>query len=315
MPKHTFKHSTKHLNITPNRVLLDSMDAFSANQAPQNNVMYGYGNGNTLNTDHARHEGANAKMYKSHIATAIDITSVFVVGLLSFTITGSIPISLVVGFATALIVSILSIRVLSEWDRTSVLRLGNYAGIVGPGLYATIPFVDTTPVKVDTRAISTGLRTEKALTKDNVPLDVDATLLWRVNDAESAILNLQSYSETVLLASQTAIRDVIARNDLETILDERDKVAKDIKGLIGDRVKQWGIEAISLDGMNHIIRDDYATLPVGDVESPTVPSPEVKSDLHEEEKIEDKDIESDVQMKDEPVTDIEDAPVTEGDTV
>ena len=75
----------------------------------------------------------------------------------------------------------------------AVLRLGNYVGIIGPGLYFIMPLIDTTPIKVDTRVISTTFKAEKTLTKDNVPVDVDAILFWQVKLPEKAILEVQSY--------------------------------------------------------------------------------------------------------------------------
>ncbi len=141
----------------------------------------------------------------------------------------------------------LSVRILSEWDRMAVLRLGKYVGLIGPGLYLIIPVIETTPVIIDTRVISTTFKAEKTLTMDNVPVDVDAILFWQVKNPQKAILNVQSYFDSVLLASQTAMRDVIGKSELSNMLAGRDIIGEDIQKLIEDRVISWGIEAISVE--------------------------------------------------------------------
>ena len=159
------------------------------------------------------------------------------------------------GFGTALIgfilgliiVAMLSIRVISEWNRMAVLRLGKYEGIIGPGLYLIMPIFESTPINVDLRVISTSFAAEKTLTKDNVPVDVDAILFWQVHDPENAILNVQNYLNSVLLASQTAMRDIIGKSELSEMLAGRDIIGKDIQVLIEERIHNWGIDAISVE--------------------------------------------------------------------
>ncbi|MGI0133979.1 MAG: slipin family protein, partial [Candidatus Micrarchaeaceae archaeon] len=120
-------------------------------------------------------------------------------------------------------------------------------GIIGPGLYLIIPVIERTPITIDTRVLSTAFKAEKTLTKDNVPVDVDAILFWQAKNPENAVLNVQSYFDSVLLASQTAMRDIIGKSELSRMLAGRDIIGEDIKKLIEERVREWGIDAISVE--------------------------------------------------------------------
>jgi regulator of protease activity HflC (stomatin/prohibitin superfamily) len=97
------------------------------------------------------------------------------------------------------------------------------------------------------RVITSPFAAEKTLTKDNVPVDVDAILFWQVHDPENAILNVQNYMNSVLLASQTAMRDIIGKSELSEMLAGRDIIGKDIQELIEERIRNWGIDAISVE--------------------------------------------------------------------
>ena len=193
------------------------------------------------------HADRQSSAYDSVKAALADVMIVLVIALIAYALTYNGFIAIIVLLFAALIVLALSIRVLSQWNRMAVLRLGRYVGIIGPGLYLIIPLVDTTPIKVDTRVISTSFKAERTLTKDNVPVDVDAILFWQVKNPQSAILNVQSYYDSVLLASQTAMRDVIGKSLLADMLAGRDIMGKDIQKLIEGRISGWGIDAISVE--------------------------------------------------------------------
>ncbi len=157
---------------------------------------------------------------------------------------------------TLIVLAVLSVRVVSEWNRMAVLRLGRYVGVIGPGLYFIMPVFESTPISIDLRVISTPFTAEKTLTKDNVPVDVDAILFWQVHDPENAVLNVQSYTNSVLLASQTALRDIIGKSELSQMLAGRDIIGKDIKELIEERIRNWGTDAISVEIRDVKIPDD-----------------------------------------------------------
>lgn len=184
--------------------------------------------------------------YKGGSAIIIDLLALIIVTALAFIFSG--PTSAAIAFFVMLIIiAILSIRIVNEWNRMAVLRLGNYVGIIGPGFYLIMPIIETTPINIDLRVISTAFTAEKTLTKDNVPVDVDAILFWQVHDPENAILNVQNYINSVLLASQTAMRDIIGKSELSEMLAGRDIIGKDIQELIEERIHNWGIDAISVE--------------------------------------------------------------------
>jgi regulator of protease activity HflC (stomatin/prohibitin superfamily) len=187
-----------------------------------------------------------SKRYRGGGALAVDVIVLIIVFVGTFLVGGAVAAT-VVFFIALFIVGLLSIRVINEWNRMAVLRVGKYVGIIGPGIYLIIPVIESTPIKVDLRVISTPFTAEKTLTKDNVPVDVDAILFWQVHDPENAILNVQNYVNSVLLASQTAMRDIIGKSGLSEMLAGRDIIGKDIQELIEERIRNWGIDAISVE--------------------------------------------------------------------
>ncbi len=189
----------------------------------------------------------SARTYAFGAAAAVDILVIAIITGLAYYITFSIMSAGIVFFFIFIIILALSLRVLNQWNRMAVFRLGRYVGVIGPGPYLIVPLIDRTPVKLDLRVISTAFKAEKTLTKDNVPVDVDAILFWQIKNPESAILNVQSYYDSVLLASQTAMRDVIGKSELSLMLAGRDLIGKDIQKLIEERIMGWGIEAISVE--------------------------------------------------------------------
>ncbi|MEM0149698.1 MAG: SPFH domain-containing protein [Candidatus Micrarchaeaceae archaeon] len=184
--------------------------------------------------------------YKGKIGALIDILIILIFG-----VAGMYWISIIAGLVLAFVVLIVvfsfSIRVVSQWNRMAVLRFGKYVGMIGPGIFFIVPFIEYTPISVDLRVISTTFSAEKTLTKDNVPVDVDAILFWQVKNPEYAILNVQNYMQSVQLASQTALRDIIGKNELSLMLAGRDIIGEDIKNLIQERIESWGIIAISVE--------------------------------------------------------------------
>jgi regulator of protease activity HflC (stomatin/prohibitin superfamily) len=115
-------------------------------------------------------------------------------------------IAIILILAIVLVLIALSIRIVQQWERVVVLFLGKFAGIRGPGLVIIIPFLNTIPYIIDTRVITTSFNAEQTLTKDTVPVNVDAVLFWQVFDVTKAALEVQIYKESVLLAAQTALR-------------------------------------------------------------------------------------------------------------
>ncbi len=187
-----------------------------------------------------------SRIYTSTNAIVADFIMLLIIEVAGYS-AGSLG-GMMLGFILwLLLLFALSVRMLSEWDRKAVLRLGRYHGIIGPGLFLIVPLADSTTATVDTRVLSTSFKAEKTLTKDNVPVDVDAILFWQVKNVQSAMLNVQSYYDSVLLASQTAMRDIIGKSELSAMLAGRDIIGKDIQELITQRTSEWGIVAISVE--------------------------------------------------------------------
>jgi regulator of protease activity HflC (stomatin/prohibitin superfamily) len=158
---------------------------------------------------------------------------------------GSVGIA-VIAFVVALVVS-LAIKVADQWERVVILRLGKFRSLKGPGLFFIIPIIDAIPYWIDTRVITTSFKAEKTLTKDTVPVDVDAVLFWKVVDPEKAALNVADYQSAISWASQTALRDVIGKTMLSDMLEGREKISKELQKIIDERTEPWGINVISVE--------------------------------------------------------------------
>jgi regulator of protease activity HflC (stomatin/prohibitin superfamily) len=149
-------------------------------------------------------------------------------------------------FVLAVVVS-KGIQVADQWDRAVILRLGHFHSLKGPGLFFIIPVIDAIPYWIDTRVITTGFKAEKTLTKDTVPVDVDAVLFWKVVDPKKAALDVADYRSAIGWASQTALRDVIGKTVLSDMLEGRDKISSLLQKIIDERTEPWGINVISVE--------------------------------------------------------------------
>jgi regulator of protease activity HflC (stomatin/prohibitin superfamily) len=142
----------------------------------------------------------------------------------------------VISFLIALIVSC-SIKVADQWEKAVILRLGRFHSLKGPGLFFIIPIIDTIPYWIDTRVITSSFTAEKTLTKDTVPVDVDAVLFWKVLDPKKAALDVADYKGAINWASQTALRDVIGKTMLSDMLEGRDNISNQLQKIIDERTE------------------------------------------------------------------------------
>ncbi len=145
------------------------------------------------------------------------------------------------------VVSSAATRVADQWNRVVVLRLGRFQSLKGPGIFFIIPIIDTTPYWIDVRVITTSFKAEKTLTKDTVPVDVDAVLFWKVVDPHKAALDVADYQAAIGWASQTALRDVIGKTLLAEMLEGRHQISEELQKLIDERAEPWGINVISVE--------------------------------------------------------------------
>jgi regulator of protease activity HflC (stomatin/prohibitin superfamily) len=152
----------------------------------------------------------------------------------------------VIAFVIALVVS-LAIKVADQWERVVILRLGKFRSVKGPGLFFIIPVIDVIPYWIDTRVITTSFKAEKTLTKDTVPVDVEAVLFWKVLDPKKAALDVADYIGAISWASQTALRDIIGKTMLADMLEGREKISGELQKIIDVRTEPWGINVISVE--------------------------------------------------------------------
>jgi regulator of protease activity HflC (stomatin/prohibitin superfamily) len=152
----------------------------------------------------------------------------------------------IITFIIAILVAS-AIKVANQWEKAVVLRLGKFRIIQGPGLFFIIPIIDAIPYWIDIRVITTTFKTEKTLTKDTVPVDVDAVLFWKVIDSKKAALDVADYQSAISWASQTALRDVIGKTMLSDMLEGREKISSELQKIIDERTEPWGINVISVE--------------------------------------------------------------------
>ena len=162
------------------------------------------------------------------------------------------PVLAFIGFVVALFF-LSGIRVLREWERMPILRLGRYVGLKGPGIIYLVPLIDRAPIKISTRLDTIQFRTESTLTKDNVPVNVDSVLYMKPVDLEKAVLQVENYFQATQLASQTTLREVIGKVTLNELLAEREKVGAHLREIIDEKTEAWGIKATAVEVRDVII--------------------------------------------------------------
>lgn len=141
----------------------------------------------------------------------------------------------------------LALQIANQWEKAVILRLGKFRRLAGPGQFWILPVIDTIANWIDHRVMVTPFSAEKTLTKDTVPVDVDAVLFWLVWDAEKAALEVEDYEQAIAWAAQTALREIIGQMDLADILIGRARMDKDLQRIIDDRTTPWGITVQSVE--------------------------------------------------------------------
>jgi regulator of protease activity HflC (stomatin/prohibitin superfamily) len=154
------------------------------------------------------------------------------------------------------VIILFSLKIASQWEKAIVLRLGKFMGLRGPGLFWIIPLIDAIPSWVDHRVMVTPFAAEKTLTKDTVPVDVDAVLFWVVWDAEKAALEVEDYRTAIAWAAQTALRDIIGRIMLADILVGRSTIDMELQKIIDERTTPWGVTVQSVEIRDIVIPQD-----------------------------------------------------------
>jgi len=162
------------------------------------------------------------------------------------------PVALVAGGLVLLFVSA-SVKYTDQWEKAVLLRLGRYRGLRGPGYFAVLPILDRVSYHIDTRIRTTAFGAESCLTRDTVPVNVDAIAFWVVRNAERAALEVQDYDEAVILSAQTALRDAIGKHDLAEMIQARVELGHGLKLALEKKMEDWGIQVQSVEIRDVII--------------------------------------------------------------
>lgn len=150
----------------------------------------------------------------------------------------------VVGLA---LLALFGIKVANQWEKAVVLRFGKFQALRGPGLFFIIPIVDEISHLIDQRVRVTDVTAESALTRDTVPVDVDAIVFWTVWDAQKAVLEVSDYFMAIALSAQTALREAIGRAELAAMITERERLGTQLRGILDEKTNPWGITVHSVE--------------------------------------------------------------------
>jgi regulator of protease activity HflC (stomatin/prohibitin superfamily) len=140
-----------------------------------------------------------------------------------------------------------AIVVVDQWEKVAVLRFGRYRGLRGPGLFLIIPIVETLSRYVDQRVRVTTVSAESTLTRDTVPVNVDAIIFWLVWNAEKSILEVEDFTQAITLGSQTALRESIGRHQLAQMITDRETLGKELQKILDEKTNPWGITVQSVE--------------------------------------------------------------------
>jgi len=146
-----------------------------------------------------------------------------------------------------------SIKYTDQWEKAVLMRLGRYRGLRGPGYFTVVPIIDRLAYVIDQRIRTTAFGAESCLTRDTVPVNVDAISFWIVRDAERAALEVQDYNEAVILSAQTALRDAIGKHDLAELIQSRVELGHGLKLALEQKMQNWGIQVQSVEIRDVII--------------------------------------------------------------
>jgi len=180
----------------------------------------------------------------SGIAVALFVISVMIGLAVMFVLSSRIPLfaGLLIG-----IYLLFSIKVADQWEKVAVLRFGRFIGLRGPGLFHMIPTVDRLSRFVDQRVRTASVTAEFTLTRDTVPVNVDAIVFWLVWNAEKSILEVQDFVQAITMSAQTALRESIGRHELAQMITERESLGRELQRILDEKTNPWGITVQSVE--------------------------------------------------------------------
>jgi regulator of protease activity HflC (stomatin/prohibitin superfamily) len=178
----------------------------------------------------------------------VAVTAFLVCGLTGFVAAALIknPAPLIAGVLIGLYL-LFSIKVVQQWEKVALLRLGRYVGLRGPGWFLMVPVFETISHSIDQRVRVHSVTAESTLTRDTVPVNVDAIVFWMVWNAEKAILEVESFTEAVNMSAQTALRESIGRHELAQMITEREMMGKQLQQILDEKTNPWGITVQSVE--------------------------------------------------------------------
>jgi len=156
------------------------------------------------------------------------------------------PAGIIAGAALGVYL-LFAIRVVRQWEKVAVLRLGRYVGLRGPGLFHILPIVETLSPYVDQRVRVANVSAESTLTRDTVPVNVDAIVFWLVWNAEKSILEVENFIEAINMSAQTALRESIGRHELAQMITERETLGRELQRILDEKTNPWGITVQSVE--------------------------------------------------------------------
>jgi regulator of protease activity HflC (stomatin/prohibitin superfamily) len=183
----------------------------------------------------------------------VSLTAFVILQVLGILVAALIPVSddtrvaVVMASTLVALLALFSIKIARQWEKAVVLRFGRFTGLKGPGLFMIIPVVDVVSHLIDQRVRVTDVTAESALTRDTVPVDVDAIVFWTVWDAEKSVLEVSDFFAAVALSAQTALREAIGRHMLAEMITEREQLGVELRKILDDKTSPWGITVHSVE--------------------------------------------------------------------
>jgi regulator of protease activity HflC (stomatin/prohibitin superfamily) len=177
----------------------------------------------------------------------ITVSIALVLAALGIVLAALVNTFLGAGFVFLALLSVLSLKMANVWQRFVILRAGKLQGVKGPGLFLILPVVDSVIAVIDERIQTTSFNAEQALTKDTVPVNVDAIIFWRIHDAERAALAITDYRQAIDRVAQTSLREMIGSSMLSALLSDRKTADERLRQVIGDKTGEWGISVMSVE--------------------------------------------------------------------
>jgi regulator of protease activity HflC (stomatin/prohibitin superfamily) len=182
--------------------------------------------------------------YFNSVAVALFVICLGAGGLASKLMQSYVP---VIAGAVIGVYLLFAVKVMRQWEKVALLRLGKYVGLRGPGLFMIIPIVDSISPYVDQRVRVASVTAEAALSRDTVPVNVDAIVFWLVWNAEKAILEVENFNDAITRSAQTALRESIGRHELAQMITERETLGKELQRILDGKTTSWGITVQSVE--------------------------------------------------------------------